>query len=178
MIRLARHSAALAKRNLIGVYRNPEALLDVQAPMLCPVGADLALVRHDWIAPIGSFDEQFDGPDADLDFSLRALRIERKRMPVHRAPPFLGAAFLGAAFFAAVLPTAALPSRNAATSARSASTSATNPCICRSSRRIACNRSPRLSTSVRVGMPACFVTRSTCFCCSTFKRICAFTSAA
>ena len=29
MIRLARHSAALAKRNLIGVYRNPEALLDV-----------------------------------------------------------------------------------------------------------------------------------------------------
>jgi citronellol/citronellal dehydrogenase len=29
MIRLARHSTALAKRNLIGVYRNPEALLDV-----------------------------------------------------------------------------------------------------------------------------------------------------
>jgi oleandomycin transport system permease protein len=29
MIRLARHSAALAKRNLIGVLRNPEALLDV-----------------------------------------------------------------------------------------------------------------------------------------------------
>jgi oleandomycin transport system permease protein len=29
MIRLARHSAALAKRNLIGVMRNPEALLDV-----------------------------------------------------------------------------------------------------------------------------------------------------
>ena len=29
MIRLARHSGALAKRNLIGVARNPEALLDV-----------------------------------------------------------------------------------------------------------------------------------------------------
>jgi oleandomycin transport system permease protein len=29
MIRLARHSGALAKRNLIGVVRNPEALLDV-----------------------------------------------------------------------------------------------------------------------------------------------------
>ena len=29
MTRLARHSAALAKRNLIGVTRNPEALLDV-----------------------------------------------------------------------------------------------------------------------------------------------------
>ena len=29
MTRLARHSAAMAKRNLIGVYRNPEALLDV-----------------------------------------------------------------------------------------------------------------------------------------------------
>jgi oleandomycin transport system permease protein len=29
MIRLARHSTALAKRNLIGVMRNPEALLDV-----------------------------------------------------------------------------------------------------------------------------------------------------
>ena len=29
MIRLARHSTALAKRNLIGVIRNPEALLDV-----------------------------------------------------------------------------------------------------------------------------------------------------
>ena len=29
MIRLARHSLALAKRNLIGVVRNPEALLDV-----------------------------------------------------------------------------------------------------------------------------------------------------
>jgi oleandomycin transport system permease protein len=29
VIRLARHSAALAKRNLIGVVRNPEALLDV-----------------------------------------------------------------------------------------------------------------------------------------------------
>ncbi len=29
MIRLARHTAALAKRNLIGVARNPEALLDV-----------------------------------------------------------------------------------------------------------------------------------------------------
>jgi oleandomycin transport system permease protein len=29
MIRLARHSAALAQRNLIGVMRNPEALIDV-----------------------------------------------------------------------------------------------------------------------------------------------------
>ena len=29
MIRLARHSVALAKRNLIGVIRNPEALIDV-----------------------------------------------------------------------------------------------------------------------------------------------------
>jgi oleandomycin transport system permease protein len=29
MIRLARHSAALAQRNLIGVVRNPEALIDV-----------------------------------------------------------------------------------------------------------------------------------------------------
>src|ERR1700710_1666253 len=29
MIRFARHSGALAKRNLIGVMRNPEALLDV-----------------------------------------------------------------------------------------------------------------------------------------------------
>ena len=29
MIRLARHSLALAQRNLIGVVRNPEALIDV-----------------------------------------------------------------------------------------------------------------------------------------------------
>jgi GT2 family glycosyltransferase len=49
----------------------PEQLLDVQAPVLCPVGSDLQLIRREWIDSAGFYDERLAGPDADLDYCLR-----------------------------------------------------------------------------------------------------------
>jgi GT2 family glycosyltransferase len=51
--------------------RVPEPLLDVSQPLLCPVSNELILVRHDWIDPVGFFDELLDGPHASLDYCLR-----------------------------------------------------------------------------------------------------------
>jgi hypothetical protein len=51
--------------------RVPEALLDVSAPLLCPVGAEIQLVRREWIERVGLYDEELDGADAALDFCLR-----------------------------------------------------------------------------------------------------------
>ena len=56
-----------ARRN-----RVPQVLLDVETPLLCPVDAELLHVRHEWIDPIGEFDEDLDGPHASLDYCLRA----------------------------------------------------------------------------------------------------------
>ena len=48
MTRLARHSAALAKRNLIGVIRNPEALIDVTLqPIIFIAAVHVRLRRRD-----------------------------------------------------------------------------------------------------------------------------------
>jgi GT2 family glycosyltransferase len=55
--------------------RVPEILLDVDKPMLCPVDADLMLVRHAWSEAIGDFDELLDGAHASLDFCLRATDV-------------------------------------------------------------------------------------------------------
>lgn len=52
-------------------YRAPEILLDVEKPLLCPVDAQVALVRNDWIERSEGFDEQLSGPHAALDFCLR-----------------------------------------------------------------------------------------------------------
>jgi hypothetical protein len=73
MIRHAGYFFSYFRRSWSARLRNvPEALLDVQAPVLCPVGSDLVFVRREWIGPVGAYDEQLEGPDADLDFSLRA----------------------------------------------------------------------------------------------------------
>jgi GT2 family glycosyltransferase len=75
MVRHAGFFFSYFRRSWSARMRNvPEVLLDVQAPVLCPVGSDLAFVRREWIDPIGAFDEQLDGPDADLDFCLRATQ--------------------------------------------------------------------------------------------------------
>jgi GT2 family glycosyltransferase len=51
--------------------RVPEPLLDVQAPLLCPVSSELQLIRREWIAAVGVYDELLDGPHAALDYCLR-----------------------------------------------------------------------------------------------------------
>jgi GT2 family glycosyltransferase len=51
--------------------RVPEILLDVSDPLLCPVGAEVQLVRNEWIDKIGHYDELLDGPHAALDYCIR-----------------------------------------------------------------------------------------------------------
>jgi GT2 family glycosyltransferase len=51
--------------------RVPEALLDVHAPLLCPVSSELQLIRHEWIETVGVYDELLTGPHAALDYCLR-----------------------------------------------------------------------------------------------------------
>jgi hypothetical protein len=51
--------------------RVPEVLLDATGPLLCPVGAELQLVRREWIERVGLYDEQIDGPNAALEYCLR-----------------------------------------------------------------------------------------------------------
>jgi GT2 family glycosyltransferase len=51
--------------------RVPQALLDVSTPLLCPVDADLQLIRREWIDKVGLYDELLDGAHASLDYCLR-----------------------------------------------------------------------------------------------------------
>jgi GT2 family glycosyltransferase len=51
--------------------RVPEAMLDVHAPLLCPVSSELQLIRREWIETVGVYDELLDGPHAALDYCLR-----------------------------------------------------------------------------------------------------------
>ena len=50
----------------------PQALLDVQSPLLCPIGSEVQFVRREWIDTVGLYDELLDGPHAALDYCLRA----------------------------------------------------------------------------------------------------------
>jgi hypothetical protein len=49
----------------------PQELLDVETPLLCPVGSDVQFIRRQWIERAGPYDELMDGPHAALDFCLR-----------------------------------------------------------------------------------------------------------
>ncbi len=49
----------------------PQELLDVDQPVLCPVSAELQLIRRAWIDQVGLYDELLDGAHAALDFCLR-----------------------------------------------------------------------------------------------------------
>jgi GT2 family glycosyltransferase len=51
--------------------RVPEILLDVSDPLLCPVGAEVQLIRNEWIEKVGHYDELLDGPHATLDYCIR-----------------------------------------------------------------------------------------------------------
>jgi len=72
MIRHAGFFFSYFRRSWSARLRNvPEQVLDVQTPVLCPVGPDLQLIRREWIDSVGFYDEQFDGSDATLDYCLR-----------------------------------------------------------------------------------------------------------
>jgi GT2 family glycosyltransferase len=51
--------------------RVPQELLDVHDPLLCPVSAELQLIRRRWIDEVGRYDELLEGPHAALDYCLR-----------------------------------------------------------------------------------------------------------
>jgi hypothetical protein len=51
--------------------RVPEAMLDVHAPLLCPVSSELQFIHREWIESVGLYDELLEGPHAALDFCLR-----------------------------------------------------------------------------------------------------------
>jgi GT2 family glycosyltransferase len=52
--------------------RVPQQLLDVHQPLLCPVSAELMLVRNAWLELAGPFDELIDDvAHGSLDFCLR-----------------------------------------------------------------------------------------------------------
>ena len=71
-IRQAGYFFSLFRRAWAARLRNvPQELLDVEAPLLCPVSFELALVRKPWIERAGHFDELLDGPHASLDYCLR-----------------------------------------------------------------------------------------------------------
>ena len=57
----------------------PRSLLDVDDPLLCPVGSELQFVRNEWIEKVGLYDELLDGPHAALDY---CIRVSRGRRPV------------------------------------------------------------------------------------------------
>jgi oleandomycin transport system permease protein len=106
MIRLARHSAALAKRNLIGVYRNPEALLDVTLqPIIFIVlftyvfgGAISGGSQHDYlqfllpgiIAQTIAFGGVAIGVNLNSDIE-KGVFDRFKSLPISRAAPLVGA---------------------------------------------------------------------------------------
>jgi oleandomycin transport system permease protein len=106
MIRLARHSAALAKRNLIGVYRNPEALLDVTLQPIIFIllftyvfgGAIAGGSQHDYlqfmlpgiIAQTIAFGGVAIGVNLNSDIE-KGVFDRFKSLPISRAAPLVGA---------------------------------------------------------------------------------------
>lgn len=72
MIRQAGFFFSVFRRAFSARLRNvPAALLDAQAPLLCPVSSELQLVRREWIDAVGVYDERLAGPHAALDYCLR-----------------------------------------------------------------------------------------------------------
>ena len=72
MIRHAGFFFSYFRRSWSARLRNvPSQLLDVGAPLLCPVGSDLQFLRREWIDTVQPFDERLSGADADLDYCLR-----------------------------------------------------------------------------------------------------------
>jgi oleandomycin transport system permease protein len=106
MIRLARHSTALAKRNLIGVYRNPEALLDVTLQPIIFIllftyvfgGAISNGSQHDYlqfllpgiIAQTIAFGGVAIGVNLNTDIE-KGVFDRFKSLPISRSAPLLGA---------------------------------------------------------------------------------------
>src|SRR5262249_29137165 len=88
-VRQAGYFSPLFRRSWAARLRNvPQELLDVEAPLQCPVSFEFALVRKEWIERVGHFDELLDGPHASLDYCLRA-RAKRGQclfQPSARAP--------------------------------------------------------------------------------------------
>ena len=106
MIRLARHSTALAKRNLIGVYRNPEALLDVTLQPIIFIllftyvfgGAIAGGSQHDYlqfmlpgiIAQTIAFGGVAIGVNLNSDIE-KGVFDRFKSLPIARSAPLVGA---------------------------------------------------------------------------------------
>jgi oleandomycin transport system permease protein len=106
VIRLARHSAALAKRNLIGVYRNPEALLDVTLQPIIFIllftyvfgGAISGGSQHDYLqfllpgilAQTIAFGGVAIGVNLNSDIE-KGVFDRFKSLPISRAAPLVGA---------------------------------------------------------------------------------------
>jgi oleandomycin transport system permease protein len=106
MIRLARHSTALAKRNLIGVYRNPEALLDVTLQPIIFIllftyvfgGAISGGSQHDYlqfllpgiIAQTIAFGGVAIGVNLNTDIE-KGVFDRFKSLPISRSAPLVGA---------------------------------------------------------------------------------------
>src|SRR4051794_19598203 len=71
-IRHAGYFFSLFRREWSARLRHvPQELLEVHDPLLCPVSAELALIRHAWIQKVGGFDDVLEGPHASLDYCLR-----------------------------------------------------------------------------------------------------------
>ncbi|HET6549719.1 MAG TPA: ABC transporter permease [Solirubrobacter sp.] len=117
MIRLARHSAALAKRNLIGVMRNPEQLMDVTLqPVLFMLlftyvfgGAIARGSQHDYLQDLvpGILAQTiaFGGVaiGVNLNSDIEKGVFDRFRsLPIPRAAPLVGAVFADVVRYAIV----------------------------------------------------------------------------
>ena len=106
MTRLARHSAALAKRNLIGVTRNPEALLDVTLQPIIFIllftfvfgGAIAGGSQHDYLqfllpgilAQTIAFGGVAIGVNLNSDME-KGVFDRFRSLPIMRAAPLIGA---------------------------------------------------------------------------------------
>jgi oleandomycin transport system permease protein len=106
MIRLARHSTALAKRNLIGVMRNPEALLDVTIQPIIFIllftyvfgGALAGGSQHDYLqfllpgilAQTIAFGGVAIGVNLNSDIE-KGVFDRFKSLPISRSAPLVGA---------------------------------------------------------------------------------------
>jgi GT2 family glycosyltransferase len=73
LIRQAGYFFSLFRRDWgARLARVPQQLLDDHRPLLCPVSAELMLVRREWIERAGAFDELIDDvAHGSLDFCLR-----------------------------------------------------------------------------------------------------------